>query len=160
MRPSKRDYFLTIALECSKQSTCNRRQYGSVIVKNNKIVATGYNGAPSGFPHCIGKDCLRKRLNIASRSNYEICRSVHAEQNALLQAGKEAEGALMYINGKENDKHTDCCPCYICLKMLVNSGIKWVCSNSFGVIDWYKPAIELKKYEEKMEEEYAKSKKG
>lgn len=118
-RVSWDEYFMQIADIVKTRSTCLRRQVGAVIVKENRIITTGYNGAPSGLKHCteIG-GCERARLNIPSGQRHELCRALHAEQNAIIQAAKigvSTEGATIYITLQ---------PCVICAKMLVNAGIK------------------------------------
>ena len=110
---------MEIAEIVKTRSTCLRRQVGAVIVKENRIITTGYTGAPSGLKHCteIG-GCERARLNIPSGQRHELCRALHAEQNAIIQAAKigvSTEGATIYITLQ---------PCVICAKMLVNAGIK------------------------------------
>ena len=117
-RVSKHNYYLDIAQTVSERSTCIRKRYGAIIVKNDVIIATGYNGAPSGLRHCtdIG-GCERERLHIPSGQRHELCRALHAEQNAIIQAAKvgvSTEGATIYITLQ---------PCVICAKMLVNAGI-------------------------------------
>lgn len=119
MRKSWDEYFMEIAEIVKTRSTCLRRQVGAVIVKENRIITTGYNGAPSGLKHCteIG-GCERARLNIPSGQRHELCRALHAEQNAIIQAAKvgvSTEGTTIYITLQ---------PCVICAKMLVNAGIK------------------------------------
>jgi len=117
-RPSWDEYFLSIAHLVSKRSTCLRRKVGAVLVKDKRILATGYNGAPSGIKHCRKTECLREKFKIPSGKRHELCRGLHAEQNALLQAalhGVSAEGAKMYATTQ---------PCIICAKMLINAGIK------------------------------------
>ncbi|MDF2957426.1 MAG: Deoxycytidylate deaminase [Candidatus Alkanophagales archaeon MCA70_species_1] len=116
-RISVDEYFMEIAKVVAKRSTCLRRQIGAVIVKNKIIVSTGYNGAPRGLPHCLDIGCLRDELGIASGERQEVCRGVHAEQNALIQAGRSAEGATLYVNAY---------PCKICAKLIINAGIKRV----------------------------------
>ena len=118
-RKSWDEYFMEIAEIVKTRSTCLRRQVGAVIVKDNRIITTGYNGAPSGLKHCteIG-GCERARLNIPSGQRHELCRALHAEQNAIIQAAKigvSTEGATIYITLQ---------PCVICAKMLVNAGIQ------------------------------------
>ena len=118
VRVSWDEYFMQIAEIVKTRSTCLRRQVGAVIVKDNRIITTGYNGAPSGLKHCteIG-GCERQRLNIPSGQRHELCRALHAEQNAIIQAAKigvSTEGATIYITLQ---------PCVICAKMLVNAGI-------------------------------------
>lgn len=102
------------------RSTCLRRQVGAVIVKDKKILATGYNGAPSGLPHCLEVGCLRDKLGIPSGERHELCRGLHAEQNAVIQAayhGVSINGATLYCTNL---------PCIICTKMLINAGIQRV----------------------------------
>jgi len=108
------EYWMKIVNDVATRSTCLRRQIGALVVKNNVIVSTGYNGAPKGFPHCLDVDCRRDKLNIASGERHEECVGVHAEQNALLQAGRDAEGATLYVNAY---------PCKICAKLIINAGI-------------------------------------
>ena len=112
MRKSWDEYFMEIAEIVKTRSTCLRRQVGAVIVKDNRIITTGYNGAPSGLRHCtdIG-GCERERLHIPSGQRHELCRALHAEQNAMIQAAKVG---VIYITLQ---------PCVICAKMLVNAGI-------------------------------------
>ncbi|MGB2706352.1 MAG: cytidine/deoxycytidylate deaminase family protein [Candidatus Omnitrophota bacterium] len=119
-RPTWDEYFLSIAKLVSKRSTCLRRKVGAVLVKDKRILATGYNGAPSNITHCEKTGCLRDKLKISSGERHELCRGLHAEQNALLQAalhGVSAEGAKIYATTQ---------PCIICAKMLINAGIKEV----------------------------------
>ena len=118
-RPSWDEYFMEMAMLTAKRSTCMRRSVGAVIVQDKHIIATGYNGAPKGIPHCeeIG-GCLRERMNIPSGERHELCRALHAEQNAIIQAATLAqsiEGASIYITNQ---------PCVICAKMIINAGIK------------------------------------
>jgi dCMP deaminase len=99
------------------RSTCLRRQVGAILVKDKKILATGYNGAPSGLPHCLEVGCLRDKLGIPSGERHELCRGLHAEQNAIIQAayyGVSINGATLYCTNL---------PCIICTKMLINAGI-------------------------------------
>lgn len=120
-RPSWDEYFIQITELVASRSTCMRRSVGAVIVKNRHILATGYNGAPSGVSHCNVTGCLRASMNIPSGERHELCRGTHAEQNAIVQAAKHGtpiEGATIYVNTK---------PCSICSKMIINSGIKRVC---------------------------------
>ena len=105
---------MKIVNDVATRSTCLRRQIGALVVKNNVIVSTGYNGAPKGFPHCLDVGCRRDKLNIASGERHEECVGVHAEQNALLQAGRAAESATLYVNAY---------PCKICAKLIINAGI-------------------------------------
>ena len=111
------EYWMKIVNDVAERSTCLRRQIGALVVKNNVILSTGYNGAPRGFPHCLEAGCRRDKLNIASGERHEECVGVHAEQNALLQAGRDAGGATLYVNAF---------PCKICAKLIINAGIKRV----------------------------------
>jgi len=111
------EYWMNIVADVAERSTCLRRQIGALVVKNNVIISTGYNGAPRGFPHCLDIGCRRDKLNIASGERHEECVGVHAEQNALLQAGRDAEGATLYVNAF---------PCKICAKQIINAGIRRV----------------------------------
>ena len=128
-RPTKDRYYLGIALEVSKRSTCMRRQYGAVIVKNDEIIATGYNGAPRGFKNCIDSGiCLRNQIGSEKGSGYEFCPAVHAEQNAMLSASRsEMIGSTIYINGTEADgEQANSYPCNLCSRLICNSGIEKV----------------------------------
>lgn len=119
-RISWTDYFMEIAHVVKKRSTCLSRQVGAIIVKDNHIVTTGYNGAPSGMEHCLSKGCIRKQMEIPSGQRHELCRAVHAEQNAIIQAAKiglSVYGATLYCTTA---------PCAICAKMIINAGIKTV----------------------------------
>lgn len=142
-RISKDDYYLNIALAVSKRSTCLKRHYGCVIVNNDEIIATGYNGAPRGEDNCcdVYKECPRKNIEHNS-GNYSDCSSVHAEQNAMLSASrKDMLGATMYLACEElRENYFEICgvkhntykeievvaPCPICMRMLKNSGIRKV----------------------------------
>lgn len=129
-RMSKDTYYLNIALAVSSRSTCIRRRYGAIIVRDDEIIATGYNGAPRGWDNCIDiGTCERNRLGIPKGERYELCRAVHAEQNAIISAArKDMIGATMYIAGinVEDGTITDCSPCSICEKLIINAGIKEV----------------------------------
>ncbi len=117
-RPSWDDYFMDIVEVVKTRSTCIRRQVGAVIVKDNRILATGYNGAPSGCRHCEDIGCLRQQLGIPSGQRHELCRAIHAEQNAIVQAaaaGISIQGATLYCTTQ---------PCVLCAKMMINAGIK------------------------------------
>lgn len=117
-RPSWDEYFLSIARLVSTRSTCLRRQVGAVVVKNKQVLATGYNGAPSGITHCDKVGCLREELGVPSGERHELCRALHAEQNAFLQAarhGTSLKDSTLYITTQ---------PCSICAKMIINVGIK------------------------------------
>jgi dCMP deaminase len=117
-RPSWEEYFMDITHLVAKRSTCLRRQVGAVVVKDKKILATGYNGAPSKLEHCLDIGCLREKLGIPSGERHELCRGLHAEQNAIIQAayhGVEIRGATLYCTNH---------PCIICSKMIMNAGIE------------------------------------
>ena len=117
-RPTWDEYFMQMAELTAKRSTCLRRQVGAVIVQNKHIIATGYNGAPRGLAHCAELGgCLREKLGVPSGERHELCRALHAEQNAIIQAatlGHSIEGASIYITHQ---------PCSICAKMIINAGI-------------------------------------
>ncbi len=127
MRTNRHQYFLDLALRCAHQGTCLRRNFGAIIVDEyNTIVSTGYTGAPRKQMDCTElQRCWRKEHNIPSGSNYERCRSVHAEMNALIQAGKLARGCTLYLAGYdvETEALTQIWPCFLCSKMIVNAGI-------------------------------------
>lgn len=129
-RPSRTEWFLDLALRTAKQSTCLRRWYGAIVVnERGHIISTGYNGAPSNMQECmsIGR-CWRQENNVPSGRYPERCRAVHAEQNAIIQAGKDAYQSTIYINGydRETDTTADCTPCFLCTKMMLNAGIQTV----------------------------------
>ncbi|MBQ1406635.1 MAG: cytidine/deoxycytidylate deaminase family protein [Eubacterium sp.] len=113
------EYFMEMAELTAKRSTCLRRHVGAVIVKDRHIIATGYNGAPRGIPHCAEQGgCLREKLNVPSGERHELCRALHAEQNAIIQVatlGHSVEGGTIYITNQ---------PCSICAKMIINAGIE------------------------------------
>ena len=120
MRPSWDEYFMEIVEMVKTRSTCLRRQVGALVVRDKRILATGYNGAPVGCEHCSVVGCLRDKLNIPSGQRQELCRASHAEQNAIAQAaysGTSIKGGTMYITHQ---------PCSICAKMMINAGIKKV----------------------------------
>lgn len=116
-RPNWDEYFMEIALTVARRTTCLRRQVGAVLVKEKRILATGYNGAPSGLAHCAEVGCLRQQMNIPSGERQELCRALHAEQNAIIQAalhGVAVSGATIY---------TTIQPCITCAKMIINAGV-------------------------------------
>ncbi|HPJ21377.1 MAG TPA: cytidine/deoxycytidylate deaminase family protein [Clostridia bacterium] len=117
-RPSWDEYFMQIVDLVKTRSTCLRRQVGALIVKDKRILASGYNGAPSGVAHCAEVGCLRQQLNIPSGERHELCRAIHAEQNAIVQAaysGTSVNGSTMYVSLQ---------PCSLCAKLMINAGIK------------------------------------
>lgn len=116
-RPDWDTYFLDLAQLVSKRSTCLRRRVGTVIVKERHILSTGYNGAPKAIAHCIKTGCLREKMSIPSGTRHELCRGLHAEQNAIIQAalyGVSLRGSTLYCTNL---------PCSICAKMIINAGI-------------------------------------
>jgi len=120
-RPGWDCYFMDIARIVASRSTCLRRQVGALLVLEKRILATGYNGAPTGLRHCDEAGCLRKELNVPAGERHELCRGLHAEQNAIIQAalnGVAIKGATLYCT------HF---PCVVCAKMLINAGIRRVC---------------------------------
>lgn len=119
-RPDWDTYFMDIAVVVARRSTCLRRRVGAIVVKERRVLTTGYNGAPTGLAHCADAGCVRDRLKIPSGERHELCRGLHAEQNAIIQAavyGVSIRGGTLYS--------TDY-PCSVCAKMIVNAGIKRV----------------------------------
>lgn len=150
MRKDKINYYLDIAQSVSERSTCLRRHFGCVIVKNDEIISTGYNGAPRGRKNCddLGV-CYREKLDIPRGERYELCRSVHAEQNAVISASRnELLGADLYmvgINAKTKEVEPNLSSCMMCKRVVINSGISRVIvrePNSkytvYNVEDWIK----------------------
>jgi dCMP deaminase len=121
-RPSWDEYFMRIAHVVASRSTCLRRKVGAVLVKDKRILATGYNGAPKSLPHC--KTCLREELGVPSGQRHELCRGVHAEQNAIIQA------AVFGVSTKEAILYTTTFPCIICAKMLINAEVEEIVYDS------------------------------
>jgi dCMP deaminase len=118
MRPTWDEYFMNIVELIKTRSTCERRQVGALIVKDKRILSSGYNGAPMGSKHCEEVGCLRTALNIPSGERHELCRAIHAEQNAIVQAaysGTSINNSTIYITNQ---------PCVLCAKMIINAGIK------------------------------------
>lgn len=134
MRIDKDNYYLDIAEVVLERSTCLRRQYGTVIVKNDEIISTGYNGAPRGSINCCDRGmCRREELNIPHGNNYELCESVHGEANAIISASrKDMIGSTLYLTGIEQCRGTlkdyvkDIEPCMMCKRLIINAGIKEV----------------------------------
>jgi dCMP deaminase len=147
-RIDKENYYLDIAETVLERGTCLRRNYGAIIVNNDQIVSTGYVGAPRGRKNCIDiGTCVRERMNIRRGTRYELCRSVHAEANAIIHAPREQMiGSTMYLVGKEydtNDYVDNANSCAMCKRLIINAGIKRVVvrnsKNSFTAIyveDW------------------------
>ncbi|MFO7915491.1 MAG: cytidine/deoxycytidylate deaminase family protein [Candidatus Krumholzibacteriales bacterium] len=116
-RPSWDEYFMEITRLVSERSTCLRRKVGAIIVKDKRIISTGYNGAPKGLAHCLDIGCMRQKMEVPSGERHELCRGVHAEQNAIIQAagsGTSMNGATIYCTDS---------PCSTCAKMIINAGI-------------------------------------
>jgi dCMP deaminase len=123
-RPTWEEYFMDITRLVAKRATCLRRQVGAVLVMDKRLLATGYNGAPSGLAHCLEVGCLRERNQIPSGERHELCRGLHAEQNVIIQAafhGVRIQGATLYCTNL---------PCVICTKMIINAGIKEIIYES------------------------------
>jgi dCMP deaminase len=117
-RPSWDEYFLQLARQAASRSTCLLRQVGAVLVRDKRLLATGYNGSPRNTAHCLEVGCLREQLGIPSGERQELCRAIHAEQNAIIQAavhGVAIDGATLYSTTQ---------PCVLCAKMLINCGVK------------------------------------
>ena len=125
-RPSWDEYFLKMTHIVAERSTCLRRQVGAILVVDRQILATGYNGAPSGVPHCDETGCLREQMGVPSGERHELCRGLHAEQNAIVQAAKHGtriKGATLY---------TTYHPCSLCAKMAINAGVeRIVCRHDY-----------------------------
>ena len=125
-RPSWDAYFMMIAADVARRSTCLRRHVGAILVVERRLLATGYNGAPSGVPHCCEVGCLRDEMNVPSGQRHELCRGLHAEQNAIIQAAKHGvriDGATLYTTHH---------PCSICAKMAINAGVvRIVCREDY-----------------------------
>jgi len=127
-RPDNDEYFMEMAHLVAKRSTCLRRHVGAVLVKDKRVLSTGYNGSPKGTLHCEVKGCIREQMNIPSGTRHELCRGVHAEQNAIIQAayfGVSVDGSTIY---------TTTYPCSMCAKILINAGIKEVVYSE-GYVD-------------------------
>jgi len=123
-RPSWETYFMDIAILVAKRSTCLRRSVGAVIVKDRQVLSTGYNGAPSGIRHCSETGCMREKLAVPSGERHELCRGIHAEQNAIIQAafhGVTIKDAWLFCTNQ---------PCSICAKMIINAGLKKIYYHS------------------------------
>jgi dCMP deaminase len=150
-RPSKEEYYLNIAKEVSTRATCRSVKFGALIVKDDQIIATGYVGAPRKTMDCLERgNCLRRELKIPSGHRYELCRSVHAEMNALInaaRAGVSVLGGDIFMYGEKIfdgvPKRINMVPCFICKKMIINSGIRRVIGSTengkykvFSVDEW------------------------
>ena len=147
-RVSKHNYYLDIAQTVAERATCMRKKFGAIIVKNDSIISTGYNGAPAGIKSCIEKgECLRRKLEIPSGTKHELCFAVHAEQNAIIQAAKygiNISGATLYCTHQ---------PCVICAKIIINAGITRVVykngyPDEFSLQLFNEANVAVEKYEE------------
>jgi len=136
-RPSWDEYFMDITSLVARRSTCMRRQVGAVMVKEKNILATGYNGTPSGITHCDVTGCLREQLNVPSGERHELCRGLHAEQNAIIQAARHG------VNISDSVLYCTNSPCIICTKMLINAGIRKVV-----YLEGYSDSLSLEMLEE------------
>jgi len=119
-RPTWDQYFMELTGVVARRATCLRRQVGATVVRDKRILATGYNGAPSGLPHCLDVGCLRDVLGVPSGERQELCRGLHAEQNAIIQAG------LHGVSLKGGTLYVTLAPCVTCAKMIINAGIERV----------------------------------
>jgi dCMP deaminase len=147
-RPTKDEYYLSIALEVSRRGTCLRRNYGAVIVNRDHIVSTGYSGAPRGQRNCIDiGSCARQQANVPAGERYELCRSVHAEMNAIIHASREEMiGGTLYLAGCEHDSGEEvysAMPCRLCTRVIINAGLQEVIVRdardrirAYKVADW------------------------
>lgn len=148
MRKDKENYYLDIAQTVAERSTCLRRQFGAIIVKNDTIIATGYNGAPRGRKNCSDLNyCFRDRMNIPRGERYELCRSLHAEANAIIAASREQMiGSTLYmvcISPRDGSVQPGTSSCMMCKRYIINAGIETVVvrdtEDSYRVIpvsDW------------------------
>ena len=119
-RPTWQKYFMQMAVLASQRSTCLRRKVGAVLVRDNQILSTGYNGSPKNISHCSEAGCLRERMNVPAGEKHELCRGVHAEQNAIIQCainGSSTRNSVLYCTNQ---------PCSICAKLIINAEIKTV----------------------------------
>ncbi|MEK6958439.1 MAG: dCMP deaminase family protein [archaeon] len=153
-RPTKDEYYLNIAKETAQRSTCMSVKGGAVIIKDDQVIATGYVGAPRGTLDCFERgNCLRRQMGIPSGQRYEICRSVHAEENALISAARSGTSVLggtlyLYFVKRQPDgteKFAKAFPCFLCKKKLINAGLKRFVGNdengkiaSYDIDDWIK----------------------
>lgn len=136
-RLSNDEYFMEMAYLVSKRSTCLRRAVGAIIVKDKRILSTGYNGAPKNLKHCEETACLREHLNVPSGQRHELCRGIHAEQNALIQS------AIFGVSVKDGTIYITNFPCSVCVKMMINAGIVEIVYD-----DYYNDELSLKIIEE------------
>jgi len=150
-RPSKLDYYLGLAKAASERATCYRARFGAIIVRDDQIIATGYVGAPRGTRDCLEREsCLRQQLNIPRGQRYELCRSVHAEMNAIINAARAGVSVLngnLFLIGydPQTDQALDAMPCNMCKRHLINAGLRLIhCRQkdnsilTFSIADWAK----------------------
>ena len=145
-RPTIDEYFMRIAEVAATRSTCLRHSIGTVIIRDKRIISTGYNGAPKGFDHCLDIGCARNQKGIESGTMIECCRAVHSEQNAIIQAalyGVSIEGATLYCTHQ---------PCIVCAKMIINAGIVRVVyrqkySDDIAIRFFNKAGVEVVRYD-------------
>jgi len=155
-RPTKDEYYLSIAKKVGERSTCFRNRGGAIIVREDQIVATGYIGAPRKTKDCFERgECLRDKLKIPHGTRYEMCRSVHAEQNAIINAARAGVSLFggdiyIYCQNPKNNTARDSFPCFICKKLIINAGLKRViCSTSDGKIGIFNTEDWIKEWQEK-----------
>lgn len=142
-RISKREYYLNIAAAVAQRSTCIRRQYGAVIVKDDQIISTGYNGSARGEENCCDVGyCWREAHNVPHGEQYEKCVAVHAEDNAISQAGRESIGATLYLAGFENGKRIAAKPCVMCARKIKNAGIAEVVTHEQTIRTYHRRAAD------------------
>jgi dCMP deaminase len=137
VRPTWDEYFMNITDMVKTRSTCMRRQVGAVIVRDKRILTTGYNGTPAGLRHCAEVGCLRDELKIPSGERHELCRGIHAEQNAIIQA------AVFGVSIQNGTIYTNVSPCILCTKIIINSGITRIVTR-----EAYNDTLALKMLEE------------
>lgn len=129
-RPSKDEYYLEIAKSIALRSPCSLRRYGAIIIRNDAIISTGYNGSARGVINCLDVGCIKEELNLPKGRGYEDCLAVHAEENAVINAarsGTNVLGGILYISGiDKNGNLVEADPCYRCKRILINAGIEKV----------------------------------
>jgi len=154
-RPSREEYYLGIAKEVAERSTCFRNKGGAIVVKGDQIVSTGYIGAPRKTKDCFERnECLRDKLKIPHGKQYEMCRSVHAEMNAIINAARAGVSLFdgdMYIYHRDREgKEMDSYPCFICKKLIINAGInRVICSTRNKEIKIFKVEAWVRDWQEK-----------
>lgn len=135
MRPTINEYYLDIARAVSRRSTCLRRQYGAVIVNNDEIISTGYNGSPRGGTNCCDIGLCKRISHAHNDGDYRSCESVHAEMNSLISASRaEMIGGTIYLAGFENAQEIAAEPCPVCMRMIRNAGIKKIVTKEKTIL--------------------------